>query len=104
MCVWQFCNAAEKQFIQCLHPLISGNFVVSLHWAFITGKKVSKHLASMLFAVVIALGLALSLVELALAVTPAFATVPAPVVGAGLPVLAILGGGYWLIRKLRERR
>jgi hypothetical protein len=30
--------------------------------------------------------------------------VPGPIVGAGLPVLAILGGGYWLIRKLRERR
>ena len=24
--------------------------------------------------------------------------VPAPIVGAGLPVLAVLGGGYWLIR------
>jgi uncharacterized membrane protein len=38
---------------------------------------------------------------------PAFAgatTVPAPIIGAGLPVLAVLGGGYWLIRKLRERR
>jgi uncharacterized membrane protein len=31
-------------------------------------------------------------------------SVPGPIVGAGLPVLAILGGGYWLIRKLRERR
>jgi lipopolysaccharide export LptBFGC system permease protein LptF len=30
--------------------------------------------------------------------------VPAPVIGAGLPVLAILAGGYWLIRKVRERR
>jgi len=30
--------------------------------------------------------------------------VPAPVVGAGLPLLAVLGGGYWLIKKLRERR
>ena len=39
-------------------------------------------------------------------IEPALATVPvpAPIVGAGLPVLAILGGGYWLIRKLRERR
>jgi hypothetical protein len=36
---------------------------------------------------------------------PAFAQdvpVPAPIIGAGLPVLAVLGGGYWLIRKLRE--
>ena len=30
--------------------------------------------------------------------------VPAPVIGAGLPALAILAGGYWLIRKVRERR
>jgi uncharacterized membrane protein len=51
--------------------------------------------------VVVALGMALSIVE------PAFATptaVPAPLIGAGLPALAILGGGYWLIRKLRQRR
>jgi hypothetical protein len=27
-------------------------------------------------------------------------TVPAPIVGAGLPVLAVLCGGYWLLRKL----
>ena len=38
--------------------------------------------------------------EAALAGNP----VPAPVIGAGLPVLAILAGGYWLIRKVRERR
>ena len=39
-------------------------------------------------------------------IEPAFATVPvpAPIVGAGLPALAVLGGGYWLIRKIRERR
>jgi lipopolysaccharide export LptBFGC system permease protein LptF len=39
-------------------------------------------------------------------VEPAFAgtSVPAPIIGAGLPALAILGGGYWLIRKLREHR
>jgi hypothetical protein len=30
--------------------------------------------------------------------------VPAPLVGAGLPAMAVLAGGYWLIRKLRERR
>jgi hypothetical protein len=34
----------------------------------------------------------------------AFATVPGPIVGAGLPALAVLGGGYWLLKKLRERR
>lgn len=39
-------------------------------------------------------------------IEPAFAdvTVPAPIIGAGLPVLAVLGGGYWLIRKLRGPR
>ena len=30
--------------------------------------------------------------------------VPAPVIAAGLPALAILAGGYWLIRKVRGRR
>ena len=38
---------------------------------------------------------------------PAFAgvsTVPAPIIGAGLPAIAVLAGGYWLIRKLREPR
>jgi len=42
-------------------------------------------------------------------VDPAFAgtSVPGPVVGAGLPGLAVLGGVYgaiWLARKLRDRR
>jgi hypothetical protein len=39
-------------------------------------------------------------------IQPAFAlsTVPAPLVGAGLPALAVLGGGYWLIKKLRGPR
>ena len=47
------------------------------------------------------LGVTIALIE------PAFAQlapVPAPIVGAGLPALAVLGGGYWLIRKLRDRR
>jgi hypothetical protein len=30
--------------------------------------------------------------------------VPAPLIGAGLPAMAVLAGGYWLVRKLRERR
>ena len=30
--------------------------------------------------------------------------VPAPLIGAGLPAMAVLAGGYWLIRKRRERR
>jgi len=40
-------------------------------------------------------------------IEPAFAQdvpVPAPIVGAGLPVLVVLGGGYWLVRKLRQHR
>jgi hypothetical protein len=48
----------------------------------------------------VVLGILIALIE------PAFAEalVPAPIVGAGLPALAILGGGYWLVRKLRNRR
>ena len=46
------------------------------------------------------LGVLAASTEAALAGNP----VPAPVIGAGLPVLAILAGGYWLIRKVRERR
>ena len=42
----------------------------------------------------------------AASIEPALATVPvpAPIIGAGLPALAILAGGYWLIRKVRGRR
>jgi hypothetical protein len=29
---------------------------------------------------------------------------PAPIIGAGLPAFAVLAGGYWLVKKLRERR
>jgi len=29
--------------------------------------------------------------------------VPGPVIGAGLPALAIVAGGYWLLRRLRDR-
>jgi hypothetical protein len=47
------------------------------------------------------LGVTAASIEPALA---GFITVPAPVVGAGLPALAILAGGYWLIRKFRQRR
>jgi hypothetical protein len=47
------------------------------------------------------LGLIVASIEPALAgSTP----VPAPIVGAGLPVLAVLGGGYWLVKKLRRPR
>jgi hypothetical protein len=48
-----------------------------------------------------AFGGTIALTEPALA---GLSTVPAPIVGAGLPALAILGGGYWLIRKLRRPR
>jgi len=47
------------------------------------------------------LGVLIALIEPALAGAP-IAT-PAPIIGAGLPALAILGGGYWLIKKLRRR-
>ncbi len=54
------------------------------------------------------LGMA-ALITLMSLVEPALAAkaVPAPIVGAGLPGLAILGGVYgaiWLTRKLRSRR
>jgi hypothetical protein len=49
---------------------------------------------------VLVLGVIVASIEPALAGTP----VPAPIIGAGLPALAILGGGYWLIRKLRGPR
>ena len=47
---------------------------------------------------------AFSIVVSALA-TPAFAgvPVPGPVLGAGLPALVVIGAGYWLIRKRRQR-
>jgi hypothetical protein len=53
--------------------------------------------APLAFAV---LGIIAAATEPALAGAP----VPGPIVGAGLPALAILAGGYWLIRKVRERR
>ena len=37
------------------------------------------------------------------AVEPVLAApVPGPVIGAGLPALALFAGGYWLIRQLRR--
>jgi uncharacterized membrane protein len=51
--------------------------------------------------VLAALGIIGASIESALAGTPG---VPAPIIGAGLPAMAVLAGGYWLVRKLRERR
>ena len=47
---------------------------------------------------------AFSIVTMAFA-APAIAgaPVPGPVVGAGIPALAVIGAGYWLIRKRRQR-
>jgi lipopolysaccharide export LptBFGC system permease protein LptF len=38
------------------------------------------------------------------AATPAIAgtPVPGPVLGAGAPALAVIAGGYWLIRRMRR--
>ena len=49
----------------------------------------------------VTLGVMIASIEPALAGANA---VPAPIIGAGLPVLAVLGGGYWLVRKLRGPR
>jgi hypothetical protein len=49
-----------------------------------------------------ALGVILASIEPALAGVEH--SVPAPLIGAGLPAFAVLGGGYWLIKKFRERR
>jgi hypothetical protein len=47
------------------------------------------------------LGVIIALIEPAIA---GAVSTPAPIVGAGLPAIAVLAGGYWLIRKLREPR
>jgi uncharacterized membrane protein len=49
--------------------------------------------------VLAALGIIGASIQPALAGT----VVPGPLIGAGLPAMAVLAGGYWLIRKLRER-
>ena len=49
------------------------------------------------------LGVTIAMIESAFAQYNPVA-VPAPLIGAGLPALAILGGGYWLIKKLRRSR
>jgi hypothetical protein len=49
-----------------------------------------------------ALGVIIASIEPAFAV--AKTQVPAPLIGAGLPAFAVLGGGYWLVKKLRGSR
>jgi hypothetical protein len=51
--------------------------------------------------VVPVLGVIIASIQPAFAVSP---SVPAPIIGAGLPALAVLAGGYWLVRKLRRSR
>lgn len=57
-------------------------------------------LTSLLPAVtLVALGHDLSFTSQAFAGVPT----PAPIVGAGLPVVAVVGGAYWLYRRYRDR-
>ena len=46
------------------------------------------------------LGVIVAMIEPA---TAGVVSTPAPIIGAGLPAIAVLGGGYWLIKKLRGR-
>ena len=41
-----------------------------------------------------------------LAAEPALAgtAIPGPLIGAGVPALALFAGGYWLIRRMRRDR
>ena len=51
-------------------------------------------------------GTSLILISAAAAASPAIAgvlPVPAPILGAGLPALALFAGGYYLIRRRRAR-
>jgi hypothetical protein len=48
-----------------------------------------------------ALGVIIALIEPALA---GVISTPAPVIGVGLPAIAVVAGGYLLIRKLRSPR
>lgn len=46
-----------------------------------------------------------ALATIALAAGPAWAgaPIPGPLLGGGLPALAVIGGGYLLIRRYRQR-
>jgi len=49
--------------------------------------------------------ISLSAIFFAAFINPAFAgfTVPGPIAGVGLPALAVIGGVYWVARKLNAR-
>jgi hypothetical protein len=49
----------------------------------------------------------LTIIGLAVLVDPAFAGIsatPGPIAGIGLPALAVIGGAYWVGRKLLARK
>ncbi len=49
----------------------------------------------------------LAIIGLTVLVEPAFAgvtAVPGPIAGIGLPALAVIGGAYWIGRKLTGRK
>jgi hypothetical protein len=66
----------------------NGMFIIRLHFV-----------VSFAFAL---LGLIVASIEPAFAGTKV--PIPAPLIGAGLPAMAVLAGGYWLVRKLRRPR
>jgi hypothetical protein len=51
------------------------------------------------WTVAIGLSTIISVTEVAYATV----TVPGPIAGVGLPVLIVVGAGYWVARKLRNR-
>jgi hypothetical protein len=51
--------------------------------------------------------LAVAAIGLAVLMAPAFAglsTAPGPIAGIGLPALALIGGAYWIGRKMFARK
>jgi uncharacterized membrane protein len=52
--------------------------------------------------IIVAIGAAVLAAEPALALE-AVPTVPAPIVGAGIPALMAIGASYWALRKRRKR-
>lgn len=62
------------------------------------GSSCTRIAAASFVAIVAATGLAAP--ALAGVVTP---TVPGPLLGVGAPAVALFAGGYWLVRRLRNR-